>query len=103
MALVETTAVHDDRFGLTEITLALDHGAHDLLVELMERTGWDASELVGWALGAQWRELEGVILPPPPPDEDVEKVLAESEADIAAGRTVSNEDVFGRIAAKHGW
>ena len=102
MALVETPLERDDRFGLTEITLALDYGAHELLVELMQRTGWDASELVCWALGAQRRELEGVVLPPPP-DEDIEKVLAESEADVAAGRTASNEEVFGRIAAKHGW
>ena len=102
MALVERAPDHDDRLGLTEVTVTLDHGAHELMLELMQRTGWNASELVCWALGAQWREMEGIVLPPPP-EEDIEKVLAESEADIDAGRTASSEEVFDRIAAKHGW
>ena len=55
-------------------------------------------------LGAYWREMEGIVLPPPP-DEDIEKVLAESETDIAAGRTFSNEEVFGHTAIRgqHAW
>ena len=103
MALVEKTSDDHDGSELVDLVLKLDPGAHDLLVELMQRTGWDASELVGWALGAYWREMEGIVLPPPQPEEDIEKVLAESEADIHAGHTFSNEEVFGRIAAKHGW
>lgn len=99
MAHVEKTPDHGDGPELIPVALKLDHDAHELMVELMQRTGWNASELVGWALGAYWREMEGIVLPPPP-DEDIEKVLAESEADIATGRTASNEEVFGRIAAK---
>lgn len=103
MVVVEKTSDHDDGPAPTAVELMLDPAAYELLVELMQRTGWDASELVGWALGAQWREMEGISLPPPKPGEDMEDVLAESEADIRAGRTYSHEEVFARIAAKHGW
>ena len=102
MALVERTSNPVKGAELIPVTLMLDHDAHELMAELMQRTGVDASELVGWAIGAYWGQMEEISLPPPP-DEDIEKVLAESEADIAAGRTSSNEEVFGRLAAKHGW
>jgi hypothetical protein len=103
MAYVEKMQDQDES-GPQSVRVVLDlyPDANELLVELMRRTGWDASELFGWALGAYWRELEGIVLAPPP-EEDIKKVLAESEADIAAGRTFSNEEVFGRIAKKHGW
>ena len=104
MAYVEKTPHHEES-GPEPVRVVLDlyPDANELLVELMQRTGWDASELVGWALGAYWRELEGIVLPQPEPEEDIEKVLAESEDDVRAGRTSSNAEVFGRIAAKHGW
>ena len=104
MAFAEKTTERAEGPELFPIALKLDQDAHELMLELMQRTGWDASELVGWALGAYWREMEGIVLPPPP-DEDIEKVLAESEADIAAGRTFSNEEVFGpiEIRGQHAW
>ncbi len=103
MAYVEKTS-EPDEFGskLFPVSLELEVDAYELLVVLMQRTGWDASELVGWALGAYWREMEGIVLPSVP-EEKMEQVLASSEGDITAGRTSSNEVVFGRIAAKHGW
>jgi hypothetical protein len=102
MSLLETAPDYEEAAELTDVSLKLDVDASEMLLELMHRTGLDASELVGRALGAYWRELEGVVLPAPP-EEDIEQVLAESEEDVRAGRTSSNEDVFARIATKHGW
>ena len=104
MALVDHAPLEpeDDGSELAEVQVRLERHVHEFMVELMARTGFDASELVTWALGAYWRELEGIVLPPGR-EEKIEKVLAGSEADIASGRTSSNEVVFGRIAVKHGW
>ncbi len=65
MALVEKTPQpEEDVPEPTSVTLDLDADAHRLLLDLTRRTGWDASELVGWALGAYWREMEGITLAP---------------------------------------
>ena len=103
MALAANLSDNRDGPDLIDVVLKLDPAAYERLVKLMQRTGGQASELVDWALSAYWRELEGVVLPPPQSEEDIEKVLAESEEDVRAGRTSSNEEVVGRIAAKHGW
>ena len=75
MALVEKTP-QDEEDGLepARVVLDLDADAYKLLIDLKRRTGWDASELVGWALGAFWREMEEIVLPP---------ARAWSEADLA--------------------
>ncbi len=101
MVAIERDA--EERPATVEVVVRLDTDAAGLLVELMNRTGWTASELVGWSLGAQWREMEGIILPPPEPQEDIVDVLRESEEDIRAGRTSTTEQVFARIRAEHGW
>lgn len=101
MAAIERD--YDERPATVEIIVRLEANAAELLGELMKRTGWSASELVGWSLGAQWRELEGIVLPPPELQEDIEDVLRQSEEDVRVGRTSTNEEVFARIAAKHGW
>ena len=94
MAFAEKTTERAEGPELFPIALKLDQDAHELMLELMQRTGWDASELVGWALGAYWREMEGIMLPPPDSHEDIEDVLRQSEADVRAGRTYSNEEVM---------
>ena len=63
-------------------------------MELTQRTGCDASDLVGWALGALWRELEGIVLPPPGPPVDMEQLIREAEEDIRARRTIPHEVVM---------
>ena len=103
MAYVEKIPGDHGSPDVIDVALKLDAPAHERLIELMQRTGLDESELIDGALDAYWRELEGVVLPPPQPEDDIEKVLMESEEDMRAGRTSSNEEVFGRIAAKHGW
>ena len=73
--------------------LSLDYGAAQLLSELTARTRQDASNVVGWALGAYWRELEGVVLPPPA-DDDLDATMAEALADVEAGRLIPHEEVM---------
>lgn len=89
-----TAAVHMQApEGVQVVTLELDFGASQLLAELVEQTRQDASEVVGWALGAYWRELEGVVLPPPTHD-DHDAAMAEALADIEAGRLVPHDEVM---------
>lgn len=82
------------------VELTLDYSATTLLDELMQRTKLDASELVGWALGAYWRELEGIVLPPPP-EENIDEVIGQSEEDIRAGRVISQDEIFERLRVKY--
>ena len=120
MALIDPAQEEAGEPALTPVTVQLDGDAHELLVELMRRTGVDASEMVGWALGAYWRELEGIVLPPPPADDAPRVEYPEGDhrhhftpyqiasieaglADAAAGRTISNEDMFAELRAKYGW
>ena len=93
MAVVETTPADERGPELTDVLLRLEPEAHELLVELTQRTGCEASDLVRWALGAYWRELEGIVLPPGPPI-DMEQLIREAEEDIRAGRTIPHEEVM---------
>ena len=83
----------EDHPETVEIIVRLHSDSAELLAELMKRTGWSASELIGWSLGAQWREMEGIVLPPPS-HEDQDALIAEAEADVAAGRTIPHEEVM---------
>ena len=120
MALVERTPEDEDGYVQVAVTVQLDPEAHELLVELMGRTGFDASELVGWALGAYWREMEGIVLLPPPvetashverPEGDFRRHFTPQQvaaierglADAEAGRTISNEEMFAELRAEFGW
>ena len=101
MALLET--IHDEADPEpTIVTLKLDEDAVRLLSELMRRTGWDASELVGWSLGAYWREMEGIVLPPPMSLQDADRAVAEGLADVEAGRVISHQQVAADWKAKYG-
>lgn len=107
MALIETTppAVEAEEPELREIVLRLWPDDAEMLDGLLTRTGLDVSELVAEALGAYWRELDGIVLPPSKPMtlEEMDEAIRESEEDFKAGRTSTNEEVFARIDAKHGW
>ncbi len=101
MDLLEPTLAAEVDPQPRTVTLQLWPDTAELLDELTQRTGLDASELVGWALGAYWREMEGIPLEPTPEttaDEEVGLGLA----DIEAGRTYSHEEVFSELRAKFG-
>ena len=87
MAYVEKMPDNGGEPSLARIVVDLDDDANELLHELMSRTGWDASELVSWALGAYWREMEGIVLPTPKTTEDIQAVVVESGGKDEAGRT----------------
>lgn len=89
--------------ALVTVTVTLEHGAAELWHELKQRTGREASELVGWALGAYWREMEGIVLPPRQSQDEIDRIVAEGIEDLRAGRTISNDEVFAKLAVKHGW
>jgi len=84
------------------VTVTLEHDAAELWNELKQRTGWDASELIGWALGAQWREMEGIVPPPPQSREDADRLVAEGEAALERGDTVGQDEMFERLRQKYG-
>ncbi len=81
-------------------TITLDTEAAGVMRELLDRCDLSASELLATALFALWREYHGIVLQPPT-DEDLEAAMAESLADVAAGRTHSHEEVFGELRERY--
>lgn len=106
MALVENTppAVEADEPELREIVLKFWPDDAEMLDGLLTRTGLDVSELVAQALGAYWRELDGIVLPPSKPMtlEEMDEAIRESEEDFKAGRVVDQDELFERLGMKYG-
>ena len=100
MALVENTQQHEeDALAPTPVVLDLDADAYRLLIDLKQRTGWDASELVGWALGAFWRDMEGIVLPPTQTWSDADLAdIREGVAQADRGELVPQDVVEKEIA-----
>ncbi len=84
------------------VVLRLDAEAAKLLAELMQRTGDGSSDVVSWALGAYWREVEGIVLPPPMPPEEADAAVAEGEAAFERGDYVEQGAMFERLRQKYG-
>ncbi len=93
MALVEKTQDAEQALTSRIVEIELWPDSAELLDDLIKRSGLTASELMPYALGAFWRELEGIVLPPPEASEDINEVIRQSEEDILAGRTIPHEQV----------